>query len=344
MAFPAARYTLLELTAESTGDFQLEAEEVAKGAHVFESYIDSIHIPERQKAASQALNALALVMTDGKRTGAEFPWHQLQAHHGKAALSALREAGIPARVESYLCQRDSDRKLQRQPESYTSRQVRQIREVLRRVLRECSTLGYAETERVTEILRPGGNKTARGRTLTISEFRALVSVCEKEATPTSARDNLLIRLGFEAGLRLSEITAVQIEDLKWNDRAGDVRIRIRGPKGQRGRSVSLSNAALVVVEEWLEARGHEDGPLLCLIGRAQKVEIKRLKGADIRLACNRRAELAGVELFSPQDLRRSVAEGIVETRPTRERVTLQSLFDDEPQSAPEARLAFSSEG
>ncbi|MFP6565439.1 MAG: hypothetical protein VCC68_13260, partial [Myxococcota bacterium] len=64
MAFPAARYTLLELTAESTGDFQLEAEEVAKGAHVFESYIDSIHIPERQKAASQALNALALVMTD----------------------------------------------------------------------------------------------------------------------------------------------------------------------------------------------------------------------------------------------------------------------------------------
>jgi len=228
MAFPAARYTLLELTAESTGDFQLEAEEVAKGAHVFESYIDSIRIPERQKAASQALNALALVMTDGKRTGAEFPWHQLQAHHGKAALSALREAGIPARVESYLCQRDSDRKLQRQPESYTSRQVRQIREVLRRVLRECSTLGYAETERVTEILRPGGNKTARGRTLTISEFRALVSVCEKEATPTSARDNLLIRLGFEAGLRLSEITAVQIEDLKWNDRAvAPCRFRMR---------------------------------------------------------------------------------------------------------------------
>ena len=172
--------------AEAT-DFLLGEGEVAQGSHAYETYLESIRAPERRRVAADALDALALIITDGKRVGSEFPWHQVRAHHGTAALSLIRESGIPARVESYLCERDSERKLRRSPEVYPSRQVQRMREVLRQMLLRCSELGYAEAEeagRATEILRPGGNTVARGRMLTDGEFRALVSVCGKETSPT----------------------------------------------------------------------------------------------------------------------------------------------------------------
>ena len=284
-----------------------------------------------------------MIITDGKRVGSEFPWHQVRAHHGTAALSLLRESGIPARVESYLCERDSERKIRRSPDVYPSRQVQKIREALRQVLLRCSELGYAEPEeagRVTEILRPGGNTVARGRMLTDGEFRALVSVCGKDSSPMGCRDNILIRLGFEGGLRMSELSSVRIDDLKWNDKSGGVRVRVRAARGQRGRSVPLSNGGLIAVEDWLELRGREDGPLLCPVTRSRNVDVKRLSGADIRQICTRRAAEAGVELFSPQDLRRRVLEGAASKRASRVRQQALALFGEEPDVEEQERLSF----
>lgn len=328
---------------EESTDFSLADVEVAKGSHAYQSFLDSIRLPERRRVAADALDTLALVITAGKRLGSEFPWHQVRAHHGTAALSLLRESGVPARVESYFCHRDQNRKLRRAPEVYLPRQVQQIRGVLRRMLLECSALGYAEveeTDRVTEILRPGGNTVARGRMLTHGEFRALISVCAKDKSPRGCRDNIILRLGYEGGLRMSELASVRLDDLKWNDRSGAVRIRVRAARGQRGRWVPLSNDGLIAVEDWLELRGREAGSLLRPISRSKKVEHRRLSGADIRLVCNRRAEQAGVELFSPQDLRRRVAEGGLSRHSNRVRQQALSLFGDKPEELGEERLSF----
>ena len=332
-----------DLRNSETTDFLLGEGEVAKGSHAYETYLDSIRAPERRRVAADALDTLALIITDGKRVGSEFPWHQVRAHHGTAALSLLRESGIPARVESYLCERDSERKLRRSPEVYPSRQVQRMREVLRQMLIRCSELGYAESEeagRATEILRPGGNTVARGRMLTDGEFRALVSVCQKDSSPTGCRDNIVIRLGYEGGLRMSELSSVRIDDLKWNDRSGGVRVRVRAARGQRSRTVPLSNGGLIAVEDWLELRGREDGPLLCPLTRSKKVDTKRLSGAEIRQICTRRAAESGVELFSPQDLRRRIAEGVVSKRANRVRQQALALFGEESETEDEERLSF----
>lgn len=346
MALEAARLDSEEISSRSgsdSTDFVLGETEVAKGSHAYANFLASIRSEERRRVVADALDTLALVITDGKRLGSEFPWHQIRAHHGTAALSLLREAGIPARVESYLCERYTERKLRRAPEVYPSRQVQKIRETLRQMLLRCSELGYAEAEetgRVTEILRPGGNTVARGRMLTDGEFRALMSVCRKDASPAGCRDNIVLRLGYEGGLRMSEVSSVSIDDLKWNERSGGVRVRVRAARGQRSRSVPLSNGGLIAVEDWLELRGRDDGPLLCPVTRSKKVDVKRLSGAEIRQICTCRAEQAGVELFSPQDLRRRVAEGGPARRANGVRQPALALFGEVSTGVEEERLNF----
>ena len=140
------------------------------------------------------------------------------------------------------------------------------------------------------------------------EFRALISVCELDASPAGLRDALLIRLGYQGGLRLSEMVALSIEDLKFDMETNSVTLNVRSSKGVEKRSVDIGNQALITIEDWLEECGDDSVALLRPIRRG-KLENGRMKGADVRLACERRAEQAGVELFSPQDLRRRVAAG-----------------------------------
>ena len=139
---------------------------------------------------------------------------------------------------------------------------------------------------------------------------------------------------------MSELSSVRIDDLKWNDRSGGVRVRVRAARGQRRRTVPLSNGGLIAVEDWLELRGREDGPLLCPLTRSKKVDTKRLSGAEIRQICTRRAAESGVELFSPQDLRRRIAEGVVSKRANRVRQQALALFGEESETEDEERLSF----
>ena len=329
--------TMVDSRLGDSVDFILRPDEVAKGAHAYESYLESIRVADARRAAADALDALALVITDGRCAGHEFPWHQVRSHHGAAALTILREAGTPTRVEAYRCEREQGRKVRRMPESYASRQVSRTRELLCRLLLECSSLGYAEAreaDRNAQIMRPGGNTVSRGRILTDSEFRGLVAACERESSPSACRDKVVLRLGYEGGLRLSEIVAADLKDLSWSNQTGGVTLRVRGSRGQRGRSVPLSNNTLIAVEDWLEVRSRDEGPLLCPILRGNRIEIKRLKGAEVRQLCNLWAEKAGVQLFLPQDLRRRVAESGARRKANAARRSV-SLFLDEADTGPE---------
>ena len=335
--------TSVESPVDETTDFLIGSEEVAKGAQAYRTYLSSVRQAETRRVAADVLDALAFVFTNGRCAAEEFPWHQVRAHHGEAAFAILREPGTPARVESYLCERDRERRPRRSPESFPGRRVRKTRDVLCRLLLECSSLGYfehEELERTTELLRPGGNTVARGRMLEDGEFRALVVVCERDKSASGCRDNLILRFGYEGGLRLSEILAAQLDDLTWNQRSGGVALRVRGTRGQKSRSIALSNGALIAVEDWLELRGRETGALLRPIVRNNRVENQRLKGEDIRAVCTRRAEQAGVELFLPQDLRRRVAERTPKRATSQAPNRTLALFGDFEEQETDERIQF----
>ena len=101
------------------------------------------------------------------------------------------------------------------------------------------------------------------------------------------------------------MAALTLKDMKYDGRRGQVTVYVKGTKDTRGRTVPLQNGALIALEDWLEARGDQDGPLLCPVRKGGKVERRRMTATAIRLCCNKRAEQAGVEPFSPNDLRRS---------------------------------------
>lgn len=295
-----------------SADFALSDEEVAKGAHAVGRYLESIKPDDTRKSAAEALDMLALVISAGVCSSTEFPWHQMRAHHGAAAISILKQFGTPARVESYLCQKDQSRRSRRTPDSYPSSQVQRARHSLRRVLAECTALGFVDPEegsRTMALLKNGkGELGIRGRMITDSEFRALIAVCARDNSPAGLRDALLLRLGYQGGLRLSEIVALTMADLHFHLETNRVTLDVRGSRDVKKRSVEICNEALITIEDWLGSCDGSGGPLLRSIVRG-KVENKRMKGADVRLVCESRAEQAGVELFSPQDLRRRVAAG-----------------------------------
>jgi integrase len=297
-----------ERLAGESADFILDAEEVARGAQAVRSYLESLKPGDGRRSAEDALQTLALLFTDGVCEAHEFPWQQVKAYHGAAAINILREEGTPARLESLRFNRDPTRKYRQVPPAYAGKHVQKLRNSLRRVLIECHKLGFLSAEEraaAIEIPRADGKRSARGRILSASEFRALTSACEVGPRYQGPRDALMLSLGYQGGLRVNEICALTLKDMKYDSRRGQVTVYVKGSKDSRGRTVPLHNGALIALEDWLEARGDQDGPLLCPVRKGGKVEVRRMTASAVCQCCNRRAEEAGVAPFSPNDLRRS---------------------------------------
>jgi integrase len=296
--------------AGESADFTLEAEEVARGARAVESYLQSLKPGDGRRSAEDALQTLALLFTDGVCDAREFPWQQVKAYHGAAALNILKQEGTPARLESLRFEREPTRKYRQVPDAYAGRHVQKLRNSLRRVISECRKLGFLSDEDLDAALqfpKADGKASTRGRILGASEFRALTSACTLGSSPQGPRDALIMSLGYQGGLRVNEMVALTIEDMKYDNRRGQVTVYVKGTKDSRGRTAPLQNGALIALEDWLAARGNAAGALLCPVRKGGKVEIRRLTATALRQCCARRAEEAGVAPFSPNDLRRSAA-------------------------------------
>ena len=72
-----------------------------------------------------------------------------------------------------------------------------------------------------------------------------------EASP-SPRDRAMATVFFYAGLRLSELAALDMADVEMSARRG--RLKVRTGKGDAYREVPLNSATRKAVDEWFEAR------------------------------------------------------------------------------------------
>ncbi len=290
-------------------DFTLEPEPVQMGAQAVESYLASLQPGDGRRSAEDALQTLALLFSDGACEANDFPWQQVKAYHGAAAINILKQDGTPARLEGLRFERDPTRKYRQVPPAYSPPHIQKMRNSLRRVLNESHKLGFLTSEeRDLAIALPKADRKrpARGRVLSASEFRALTSACNVDRRVRGNRDTLILGLGYQGGLFVNEMVALTVHDLKYDTRRGQVTVYVKGAKSARGRTIPLRNGALIALEDWLAARGDADGPLLCPVRKGSaKVEIRRMTAGGIRLVCLTRAEEAGVEPFSPNDLRRS---------------------------------------
>ena len=308
---------IAELSPQDDADFLLHPVELAKGRRAAENYLSTFRSDDSRKAAEEALETLATVISGGKCDSVDFPWQQVRPYHGAAALTILKEKGAPARIEALRCRADETRGYRVVPDSYPARQVQKIRSTLSKVIEECEELGFlpegSEPEAASKPKKASKKAAApRGRTLGDGELRALVAACAADGNAEGYRDAVFFCLVYR-GLKIAEITGLTPESVKFSNKTGACTITARPKGGGRGRKVELSNDELIVLEDWLDRRGQDAGPLLCTLGRGGKVEGKRLTTAMLKALCEERAQQAEVPVFTPNDLSRS-AEALANHR------------------------------
>lgn len=235
--------------------------------------------PASVRTMFSALHTIAKMFSNGADTVISFPWPKLQYKHTVAIRTALEARYKPATANKMLS-------------------------AVRGVLKQCQKLGWMGAEdfqRAVNIPTIKATTLLRGRALTSREITALQSACSRDAKPAGARDAAMIGVLYGTGLHRSEIVKLDYAD--FNQHSNE--LTILGANGGNDRNVYLPDGAREAMKAWLRLRGSHVGPLLCHVNKAGRISPRRLTGQGIWYILQKRGGEAGVESFSPHDLRRS---------------------------------------
>ena len=135
----------------------------------------------------------------------------------------------------------------------------------------------------------------------------------------SRRDHAIIVLLLNTGLRLSEVEALNLNDVEINERSGTV--RVRQGKGRKARTVPLNHDARAALQQWLAVRPEKS------VSDEEKCKALflsqtggRLSARSIAYTVEKLADKAGLEDVTPHTLRHSFAKNLVDAGVTLEKV------------------------
>src|SRR2546421_2938052 len=213
--------------------------------HPVQAYLNAL-APSSRRPQLSALDWIARRSTQVFRAET-MPWQRLRRPHVLKVRGLLEENYQPATANRMLS-------------------------ALRGVLRECWQAQLMTTEEYQAAINlPAvrGESERRGRDLSAAELRGLFDACASAALdgrgPDSAvrrrRDAAFLALAYGCGLRRSEAVAVDIADLDLV--SGELRVR-RG-KGRKPQQLNLPPSAVPALQDWLQVRGQEPGPLFCAV-------------------------------------------------------------------------------
>lgn len=235
-----------------------------------------------------ALDAIAGLVTGGKSDAKGLAWHALRYEHTQAIRAFLAKSYAPATANKMLA-------------------------ALKGVLKQAWTLELMDSEsyqRAINLPTVKGSRLPKGRALSHEEIRAVFKACAKAGSLSGIRDAAILAVLYGAGLRREEIVNLDLSD--YVPQSGALTIQ-RG-KGNKARMVFATNGAHDALEDWLEVRGNEPGPLFIPVLKGERLVIRRLSTQAIYNLLRKRAEEAGVAPFSPHDLRRSMISDLLDAK------------------------------
>src|SRR5206468_11732815 len=148
----------------------------------------------------------------------------------------------------------------------------------------------------------------RGRALTRRELRSLFHVCQPDPSPSGARDAALLAVLYGAGLRRSEVVALDLADYELETGT----LTIRRAKGQKDRLAYTTTGSRAALAAWLQVRGVEPGALFWPVDQAGRMTARRMTSQSVLEILERRARQARVARFSPHDLRRTFISDLLD--------------------------------
>ena len=248
-------------------------------------YLASLR-PVGRRGMQRALAAMVETMNGAPGDPLAFPWHNLRFQHTQALRAKLAERYRPATVNHMLS-------------------------ALRGVLSQAENLGLISADdyrRTTKIKGIRGETLPRGRALDGTEIKLLLKVCQKDTSLKGIRDVALVAVLYGAGLRRSEVVKLDLKDFDPKENS----LKIRSGKGGKDRLTYLGQGAGAVVSVWVTARGDEAGPLFLPISKASNLMKRRLSDQAVLWVLEQRGKEAGLEHFSPHDMRRTFISDLLD--------------------------------
>ena len=214
------------------------------------------------------------------------PWAELRFQHIVAVRTKLldEECLAPASVNAFLA-------------------------ALRGVARAAFNLGLMgadDYQRLKNVEAVRGSRLPAGRELSAHEINRLFRECAGGGAG-GARDAAIIALLYTAGLRRAEVAELDLAD--YDMETGELRVR---GKGNNERIAYIHGGARGYLGDWLERRGQEPGALLCPVDRLGRIELRRMTDQAVYNSVIKRARAAGVNRFSPHDLRRTFVSHLLD--------------------------------
>lgn len=178
---------------------------------------------------------------------------------------------------------------------------------VRSVLNQAYVMGLISFEqhfRLAEVKRVKGATVPKGRALSEEEVTALLTEASRQGTVIGIRNAAIVSLAVGCGLRRAEMAALLLSDLDIKRE----RILIKG-KGNKERWAYLSDSVKKHLESWLAVRGTgpDEHVFLCVRSFNYVQADHPLLPEGFYTALERLAADAGVNRFSPHDLRRTFA-------------------------------------
>lgn len=230
-----------------------------------------------------------------------------------------REVITKSAIETYCAHLQAQQKA---PASI-NRGLASIRWYVRKIIDAVDEDSNIDPHTRTEMIRLGtkaaavgdlkNNRALKGRHVPRREVTKLLDACERDPSPAGVRDAAMISLGWQAGLRRSEIAGLTVGDVVPEEEG--YTLRIMG-KGQKVREVFVYNGAAEALADWLVIRGEGaiDKPVFCRILRGGHLQVDApLTGTTMQMiltgrkAKGGRCEQAKVPPLTWHDLRRTLA-------------------------------------
>ena len=237
-----------------------------------------------RRPQKQALDTIASDLLSTK-DAATVDWSKLRYQHVALIRAELAEKYAPATASRMLC-------------------------ALRGVAHEAWRLGQMSAEdyqRIADVKGINGETLPAGRRIAVGELKALMQMCEADASPAGVRDAAIIALLYACGLRRAELTGLDQED--YDPAEGELVVR---GKGRKERLVPIANGAQDALDDWLIIRGDAAGPLFWPIRRGGHLHPGRITTQAVYNMLRKRAKQAGVKKLSPHDLRRTFISDLLD--------------------------------
>jgi integrase/recombinase XerD len=243
--------------------------------------------PSHLPTLRSMLGRMAAHFSDGSQDARSFAWHDLTYAQVAEFRTLLGRQYAPRTANNYLS-------------------------ALKAVLRESKRLGLldpATFDTLTDQPPVRGETLPAGRHVKTDELELLFKYLATLETASGARDRATFALLRGTGIRRAEATSLNLAAYQ----PFRSQLTVEHGKGRTERVVFLPAWVISEVDDWLSWRGHEPGALLCRVDRHDNVSPSWHLHPDTlwdRFVCH--VEAAGVEHFTPHDLRRTFAGDLLE--------------------------------